>query len=469
MTAPAVVWFRRDLRLADHPALHAAVRNGGPVIPVYVDAPEEEGTWAPGRASRAWLAVSLAALDRSLRERGSRLLVCGGPSAVALVLLARATSARTVFWNELWEPEARARDERVRIELEAQGIEVRTGNAALLHDPRELRTRSGGPFRVFTPFYRACIARGDPEPALASPRAIPAPKRWPSLTCSQPGITAAGTAPDPILAEWNPGEEGARKALRRFLRVLPGYAADRDRPAAAGTSRLSPHLHFGEIGPRQVWQAVRRVSEAPASTESFLRQILWREFAYHILHAFPKTPAEPLRSEFASVRWTASPKLADAWRAGRTGYPWIDAGMRQLLATGWMHNRVRMAAASFLSKDLLVRWQDGARWFWDTLLDADLANNTFGWQWAAGCGADAAPYFRVFHPVLQGERFDPEGLYVRRWIPELRDVPDRRIHRPWESAEAAAAGYPAPIVDHAAARIRALSAFRSALGERKHP
>ncbi len=466
-----IVWLRRDLRLDDQPAL-AATAGRGTVVPVFVHAPEEEGEWAPGAAAQDWLGRSLAALADELTKRGSRLILRRGPSAKSLIELARESGAGAVFWNRLPEPAAAARDAAVEAELRAVGIEVQTFQAALLHEPDEPRTGQGGPYRVFTPYWRALERMGGPDEPLAEPAALPAPKRWPrSLKLGELGLKKR----DGVDEHWQPGEAGARSRLAAFLEdALADYAEGRERPDRDGTSRLSPHLHWGEISARRLWHEVRRredLSPRPGLTqgaEAYLRQLAWREFAHHLLAAYPATPTEPLRAQFARLEWQDDPGALAAWRAGRTGFPLVDAGMRQLAATGWMHNRVRMVAASLLVKDLLVPWTEGARWFWETLVDADLANNTLGWQWVAGCGADAAPFFRIFNPVLQGRKFDPAGDYVRRWLPELAGLTARWIHAPWEApaAELTRAGvrlgenYPKPLVDRRAAQRRALAAYQ---------
>jgi deoxyribodipyrimidine photo-lyase len=472
MPGATIVWFRQDLRLEDQPALAAAAGRGGPVVPVYVHAPEEEGDWPPGAASRFWLHHSLAALDGDLGRLGSRLLVRRGPTLPALLDAARRTGADAVHFCRRSEPMARVRDGLLRRELEAAGLEVTVFGAHLLYEPEIVRSRSGNPFRVFTPFWNACRALGDPAPPCAAPARLAAPERWPDAGT----IASLALLPQPDWAQgmrfaWRPGERGARQRLDQFLEEGIGdYAAGRDRPAAPGTSRLSPHLHFGEIGPRQVFHAVKERS-GPRSrvAAAWLREIGWREFGHHLLHHFPETPEQPLRGEFDRFPWRRDPRRLAAWQQGRTGYPIVDAGMRELWKTGWMHNRVRMIVASFLVKDLLITWREGAVWFWDTLLDADLANNTLNWQWSAGCGADASPWFRVFNPLLQGRRFDPEGEYVARFVPELARLPAEHRHAPWlapsrtlEEAEVALDDdYPRPIVDHAAARERALVAFAS--------
>ena len=490
-SSATIVWFRRDLRLDDNPALVAAVRRGGPIVPVFIWDPREGKNWVPGAAARWWLHQSLAALDAELRRYGSRLVIRAGDALARLQDLARETGSDTVFWNRRYEPATRQSDKRITAALRREGFAVETFNAALLFEPDEVTNKSGRPFQVFTPFWRACMERPPSDP-LAAPTRLPGPRRWPeSSRLSELELEPTIDWTGGIRAVWQPGWRGAGANLTRFLeKSLSNYATDRDRPGIAGTSRLSPHLHFGEISPRRVWHAVsqwlgqtsgsgRRGDGSPAqrgrqaletrrtAAEAYLRQLVWREFAYHLLHHFPHTAEHPFRTEFAAFPWARNARALRAWQRGRTGYPLVDAGMRQLWTTGWMHNRVRMVVASFLTKHLLIAWETGARWFWDTLVDADLANNTFGWQWTAGCGADPAPYFRIFNPVSQGEKFDPDGDYVRQWVPELAALPPPWIHRPWEASSAALtdAGvklgqtYPNPIVDHAEARERALAAF----------
>lgn len=473
-----LVWFRRDLRLADHPALAAAVRAGA-VVPVYVWDPGAEEPWAPGGASRWWLARSLEALDADLRRARSRLLVRRGRAESEIVRLARETGARRVHWSRLYEPSADRRDEDVRRALESQGVEVETFNSSLLHEPRTIRTRQGGPYGVFTPFHRACLAAPEPPAALPSPERLVSPARLPrGLGIDELGLESRPDWAGGLRREWEPGETGARNRLERFLReAFDDYETDRDRPDRAGTSALSPHLHFGEISPAALLRAVRSREAvrtrggASPSAEKYVSELHWREFAYHLLHHHPDTPHRPLRRRpFERMPWRRDARALEAWRQGRTGYPFVDAGMRQLWATGWMHNRARMVAASFLVKQLLISWTEGARWFWDTLVDADQACNTLGWQWVAGCGADAAPFFRIFNPVIQSQKFDPDGAYIRRWVPELSRLAAPWIHRPWEAPRGILeeAGvrpgktYPLPIVEHAEGRARALAAHAKA-------
>ena len=446
--APSLIWFRQDLRLSDNPALAAALERGSPVIPVYVWAPEEEGAWSPGAASKWWLHHSLADLSAALGRRGSRLIIRRGPTVEALTTLVMETGAAAVLWNRRYEPAAVACDSSLKSKLPARGLLAESFNASLLHEPWTIYNHSGEPFQVFTPFWRASLAKPVPSPAADAPKQMPAPGSWPhSLDLADLRLQPSVDWAEGFREVWQPGESGARRQLKRFLDdALAGYPADRDRPSLPGTSRLSPHLHFGEIGPGQVWRAVqKRTQGRVAACEAFLRQLVWREFAYHLLYHYPDTCFKPLRPQFGAFPWRDDPGLLKAWKRGRTGYPLVDAGMRELWRTGWMHNRVRMVAASFLVKHLLISWQEGAAWFWDTLVDADLANNTLGWQWVAGCGADAAPYFRIFNPALQAAKFDPQDDYVRRWIPELKT----------------GAGYPSPVVDHGQARDRALAALAS--------
>ena len=449
----------------DQPALHAAAKAGGAVIPFFLLPPDGQAR-APGGASRWWLSASLKALEAELRSRGSQLVVRRGPPAEALRKLIKETGATNLLWNRLYDPGAGECDREVARAAAKLGVRTAQFNAALLFEPGAIQTGSGGPYKVFTPFWKQCLAAPEPGEPLPAPKKLPAPRSWPqSLAMGDLGLDPEMNWTAGLADAWQPGEEGAGTELDRFLdEALHAYPTDRDRPDRRGTSRLSPHLHFGEISPRTVWHAVRQQTVVAhraglfKGAEAYLRQLGWREFAHHLLYHYPETVEAPLRPEFAAFTWRNDPAGLRAWQRGRTGYPIVDAGMRELWATGWMHNRVRMIVASFLVKDLLVPWQEGARWFWETLVDADLANNTLGWQWTAGCGADAAPFFRVFNPVLQGRKFDPKGAYVRRWIRELADVPDARIHEPWKD-EASTRDYPAPIVDHAEARDRALDAY----------
>lgn len=476
MGKTGIVWLRQDLRTADNPALTRAAEVCDRVVPVYIYAPEESGDWPPGAASRWWLHRSLESLSASLVRLGSGLILRRGPIAAELIALADQVNATHVFWNRLYEPAHAARDKKLAMTFQSEGLIVQTFNASLLFEPWEQQRQDGGPYKVFTPFWKACTRRGLPaDPIPAPPRLPPLPAGLSSEPLAALKLLPSVRWDSGLEATWRPGEESAWGRLEHFLqKALTDYQENRDRPDLEGTSRLSPHLHFGEISPRQIVAAVKtHLHKLPKATlqsaaEGFLRQLGWREFSYHLLYHFSKTPTEPLDVRFTRFPWPSVPSaVLQAWQRGRTGIPIVDAGLRQLWSTGWMHNRVRMLVASFLTKHLLIPWQEGARWFWDTLVDADLANNTQGWQWVAGCGADAAPYVRIFNPVLQGLKFDPQGDYVRRWVPELGKMPAAWIHQPWKApAEACQnAGlrlgkdYPMPIVDLAISRERALSLF----------
>jgi len=460
----SIIWFRNDLRLADNPALIASLGSGRAVIPVYVLDEETEGVRPLGAASRWWLHHSLVSLDASLRKLGSRLILRRGPAERVMAELAAESEAEAIYWNRLYDQGARARDARLKQFFTARGTIAESFKANLLFEPWEVKTLAGEPFKVFTPFWRACRNLASPDMPLPAPRALPAPAKWPESD-SLADWRLLPTAPDwagGLRASWTPGEAVAAGRLTDFLDdALARYRQARDLPAVEGTSRLSPHLAFGEISPRQIWRAATGRGDS-AAVEKFLAEVGWREFAYNLLFHFGDLAQRNFRSEFDAFPWESAALSLEAWRRGRTGYPIVDAGLRELWTTGWMHNRVRMIVASFLTKDLLIDWRQGERWFWDTLVDADPANNATGWQWVAGSGADAAPFFRIFNPVLQGEKFDPNGDYVRRWVPELASLPAKTIHRPWTADPPPAPDvYPARLVDHAAARERALAAFRT--------
>lgn len=469
-----LLWFRRDLRLADNTALHHALSDASRVISVYIHDPDEGGDWAAGAASRWWLHDSLAALGRSLRERGSRLILRQGPAAEVLPVLVEETGAAAVYWNRRYEPALQAADKALKAALTADGTQCRSFNAALLFEPWTVQTGAGGPYKVFTPFWRRCEQLGVDQPLLTMPTSLPAvPRGLASVALKELGLRPRVDWDRGLRASWIPGEAGAQDLLAAFAgEAAAAYPALRDRPDRSGTSRLSAALHFGELGPRQVVQALRSAAGGDsAGTEAVIRQLGWREFACHVLFHFPHTPDQPLDARYRAFPWRRGTRALRAWQQGRTGIPIVDAGMRELWTTGWMHNRVRMVVASFLTKHLRLRWQLGAQWFWDTLVDADLASNTLNWQWAAGCGADAAPYFRVFNPVRQGEKFDPDGGYVRHWVPELAQLPTRWLHQPWaapgEILDRAGVRlgetYPAPLVDLATEREAAIAAWRATI------
>lgn len=467
----SILWFRNDLRLADNPALTAAARDNHAVLPVYVHDPAVAGDWATGAASSWWRHQALDALRQALDRLGLPLLFLQGDAVDQLSALCRQSGAARLCRNLRVEPWAIRQDEMLDQRLRPDGIAPVITNGGLLWRPGTVQNQSGDPFRVFTPFWKQArkLPVGAPE-ALDSDR-LDAPDTTDlgGVSLESLGLLPKRDWADGFPDHWDSSLHGASAALERFVEEgLDGYRDRRDRPDVDGTSRLSPYLHFGQLGPRQVWHAVHAagVADSPDGFK-FLSELAWREFAHHLLFHFPHTPDQALNEGYRHFPWQPDEDLLRAWQRGRTGYPIVDAGMRQLWATGWMHNRVRMVAASLLVKHLLQPWQSGARWFWDTLVDADLANNTLGWQWVAGSGADAAPYFRIFNPMLQGEKFDVDGDYVRRWVPELSKLPAPLIHQPWTASKQQLndAGirlgedYPRPIVEHREGRQRALDAL----------
>jgi len=471
----SLVWFRRDLRLQDNEVLAHALIMTRQVIPVYIHAPAEDGPSAMGAAQRWWLHRSLAALDAALRQYASRLVIRRARSSLAgLRSLVQETGANLVCWHRLYEPAETARENRIEAAMVRMGVTVQTFPGHLLLEPDAVQSGSGGPYRVYTPYARAARAKLElpkPRPAPHTMRRVP--RSIQSLPLASLRLFPAPDRAASLANRWQPGEAGAHKRLRALRKKLANYAKDRDLPATDGTSHLSPHLHFGEITPARVWRDVEATAAAPGlaglvrGAEMFQRELWWREFAHHVLHHFPETPEQPLDMRFARFPWRRATSLLHAWQRGQTGIPMVDAGMRELWATGYMHNRVRMIVASFLTKQLRLHWREGARWFRESLVDADLANNTLNWQWVAGCGADAAPYFRIFNPVLQGRKFDPHGDYLLRWLPTLQRLSARFRHAPWTAPAnlLATAGlklgrdYPQPVIDLGAARIQALHAF----------
>ena len=469
-----VVWFRRDLRLHDHAALAAAVKRGK-VVPVYIWSPDEGSESSPGAASKWWLHQSLSRLDQALRDLGSRLVFRSGPIVPALEKLCIDVNADGLVWHRLYEAKAIREDESVRARLGKTVSYIESFPGYLMLEPATLLNQSGRPYQVFTPFWKRCVQGLAPNKPISRPRALHSPKEWPhSDLLSDWGLQPTIPWAHGIEDRWEPGEEAARRLLSRFIkkRVLQ-YGTHRNRPDCEGTSELSPYLHFGEISPLQIWDALRRFADregigAPVwKSWQFLAEMGWREFAGYLLYHFPHTTIEPLRPEFECYPWNSKKEHLSEWQNGQTGFPIVDAGMRQLWTTGWMHNRVRMIVASFLVKHLRIPWQEGAAWFLDTLVDADLANNTLGWQWTTGCGADAAPYFRIFNPMTQGEKFDPQGTYVRRWVPELAHLPGKYLNRPWEAPlkilkqanVRLGVDYPNPVVDHSLARQLAIDGY----------
>lgn len=464
-SSPSILWFRRDLRLDDNPALAAAVARGAPVLPLFILDPQEE----IGGASLWWLHGSLAALSESLGRLGLPLVLRRGDPSDILPAVAKEVGAEAVFWNRCYEPRAITRDKALKSSLAGEGLEVQSFNGSLLAEPWEVKTATGDPYKVFTPFWRSLSQFSFAAP-VSTPKTLGRVKDIATDHLDDWGLLPA--KPDwagGLRDTWTPGEAGARSRLGDFVdRAMEDYPGARDLPDREGTSRLSPHLHWGEISPRRIWHVVRHSEGGDGKAgDAFLRELAWRDFAIHLLYHWPEIEKENWKSEFDDFPWKSDRKAFKAWSMGRTGYPIVDAGMRQLWQTGWMHNRVRMIVASFLIKHLMMDWREGAAWFEDTLVDADLAVNRASWQWVAGSGADAAPYFRIFNPILQGEKFDGEGDYVRAFVPELAKLDTKYIHKPWEAPAdlLEKAGirlgetYPEPMVDHGEARSRALAAF----------
>lgn len=455
----AVVWFRQDLRLHDNSALIQAVADGFSILPVFILDDTNAGLWKHGGASRWWLHRSLQELNKILN---GNLAFFHGDARVLVPQIARDIKAEAVYWNRCYEPWRIKRDGAIKDALKSENIEAKSFNASLLWEPWDALKSDGTPYKVFTPYYRkGCLGRTDPPAPQPAPRKI----NYAKTSVSSQSLDALPLMPDikwyaQMEKNWQPGEFGAREKLNVFIQDgLKGYKEGRNRPDMEKISRLSPHLHFGEISPREAWHRVRAAGIAQGAEtdmDCFCSELGWREFSHALLYHFPTLPTEPLQTKFKAMKWRDDPEGLKRWQQGQTGIPIIDAGMRQLWQTGWMHNRVRMIVASFLVKNLLIHWQEGEKWFWDCLVDADLANNSASWQWVAGCGADAAPYFRIFNPVTQGQKFDPNGSYVRNYVPELKDIPTKYIHTPWEIG---VEGYPEPMADLSKTRQPALAAF----------
>ncbi|MFZ5609988.1 MAG: cryptochrome/photolyase family protein [Pseudomonadota bacterium] len=464
-----LVWFRQDLRRDDQPALAAAQ---GKVVGLYVLDEAAAGAWGHGGASRWWLHHTLKYFEEDLARAGGVLILRRGDMVDEVMALAAALAVDAVHATRHYEPWHRRAEDSLAERLKARGCRLVLHPPSLLHTPGALHTKAGSPYKVFTPFWRALAAPGRVAPPQAAPPRLDRPRRLPASDKVE-DWRLLPTAPDwsgGLRATWTPGAAAAQRRLDEFLGRAAHYAAMRDRPDWQGTSLLSPHLHFGEISPRRIWHRLGHVLGPQAAP--FLRQLAWRDFCAHLLAADPDLAQRSSNPRFRAFPWASDhPQLA-AWRRGNTGYPIIDAGMRALWTTGWLHNRVRMLVASFLAKHMLVHWRVGAQWFWDTLVDADLANNSAGWQWVAGSGADAAPYFRIFNPIAQGAKFDPEGAYVRRWLPALAKLPAPYIHAPWtapplileEAGVRLGRTYPQPILDHGLARKAALAAYARVKG-----
>jgi deoxyribodipyrimidine photo-lyase len=462
----ALVWFRQDLRLADNPAFIEACTHHQFVIPLYI---YDEKNSVLGRAQAWWLHHSLTALSSSLHHLGLHLILCKGNPLEIILDLVKKVGVDTVYWNRCYEPIAIAGDKKIKVTLLEKGIEVISSNGSLLHEPWTIKNKNDDFFKVFTPYWKHC------RQALHIPPSQGLTNRPKGIAIQSDELEALGLLPTPNWAArfpdfWTPGEAGAQNRLQAFINEhLTDYKKNRDVPAKNATSRLSPHLHFGEISPWTILREIELVKLGPgcdlASVEHFLSELGWREFSAYLLYHFPKLPYENFRSKFDAFPWQKDEQSLVRWQKGLTGYPIIDAGMRELWATGYMHNRVRMIVASFLTKGLFIDWRIGADWFLDTLVDADLANNSASWQWVAGCGADAAPYFRIFNPVLQSQKFDPDGVYIRRWVPELATCKGQSIHAPWEDANSSLnSNYPKPMINHYEARTRALNYYKQLRG-----
>lgn len=472
-TNKTIVWFRKDLRLRDNPTLEFALANKKKIIPVFVWDEGEGGHWSPGSASRWWLHQALKSLEDSIEKHGGRFLFAKGKPAEILPEIAKENGASEVLYSRTYDPGGLATQEAVEEALDAVGIRSESFNASLLNEPWEVKNSSGKPFQVFTPYWRNCRNGIYKKPADYPVRSLPfANQLTARASLEELGLLPAHPWCEKLFSHWDVSEVAGQAQVAHTAReIVHSYAHLRNSPGTDGTSRLSPYLAWGLVSPRQVCHSV--LQNDPKDTNrgenKFLAEIGWREFSYHLLYHFPRIPDSPLRPKYSAFPWLSDEQILRKWQTGQTGYPMVDAGMRQLYETGWMHNRVRMIVASFLVKHLLISWEEGARWFWDTLVDADLASNTQGWQWAAGCGADAAPYFRIFNPITQGEKFDKSGRYARRWIPELANLPNKWLFRPWEAPRESLEGtslelgenYPHPCVDHFEARARALQALSS--------
>ena len=472
--SPVIYWYRQDLRTSDLPGLVAAA-EAGPVIPCFIFDPDSAGVWAPGGASRWWLHHSLAALREAIADIGGDLLICQGDTVETLAQLAASSQASAVYTSRGYEPWAAELERRVHSRLGEEGIACKRYPGSLLFEPEQIANQSGEPFKVFTPFWKACRRQPEPRQPLPRPAAdaffAGTNKAAGSLACPLEDLELLPSRPNWAAgweSKWSPGEQGAGERLEGFLdNGIGNYSEGRNHPSLDVTSRLSPHIHFGEISPRQVWHAAQRCAQSDEEVSKFLSELGWREFSYHLLHHFPHIPERAFKAQFDEFPWLGSEDMLHAWQRGQTGYPIVDAGMRELWQTGYMHNRVRMVVASFLTKHLLIPWQRGEAWFWDTLVDADLASNACSWQWVAGSGADAAPYFRIFNPTAQGEKFDKAGGYVRHWVPEIAALPDKYLHEPATAPDEVltAAGiklgvdYPEPMVNHKQARQAALDAY----------
>lgn len=468
MTRTALVWFTNDLRLSDNQVLHEAAAL--PIIPIYIINTSPTNPWPIGRASRWWLTKSLLSLKHDLKAKGVDLIIFEGDPTKIIPKLCKSFAITDLYYHEAIEPFLRRQQDDINMFVSSHHVSVHSYRGHILFDHKHLRTKQGKPYQVYTPFYHALKALPIPADPLPSPTHLKCPE---NIT----GLSSAALSNEPHWAKgfnnyWHVGEQAAQQRLSEFCEEgLAVYTKNRDIPSLEGTSRLSPHLHFGEISIRQIYVAVSCALERLEifeRGERFLMELAWREFAYYQLHYHPESPLTCINQTFANFPWETNQPWLKQWQQGQTGFPIVDAGMRELWQTGTMHNRVRMIVGSFLVKDLMIPWQEGAKWFWDTLLDADLANNTMNWQWVAGCGVDAAPFFRIFNPALQTKRFDPEGLYIKHFVPELKHLPPQALYEPHRTSALIlndanvqlGKNYPYPMIDHDLARNRALIAYR---------
>jgi deoxyribodipyrimidine photo-lyase len=457
-------WFRQDLRLADNPALSAAI-NDGTVMPIYILDDDNAKDWKLGGASRWWLNHSLAALNKSLD--GHLGFYCGDAAKI-LPALCKQFEVDAVYWNRCYEPWRIARDSNIKTTLSQLGVSVCSFNGSLLREPWKTNKDDGTPYKVFTPFYRKLSPQLSPEhETIAVPNLTQLKLADNSLALDELGLKPKIAWYKTMQEQWQPGEDGAYQTLMQFLQHgLERYKTGRDFPGEESVSRLSPYLHFGEISPRQIFREASKMADG-YNIEHFKREIIWREFSYVLLFNWPHIPERAFKPAYDKFPWRRDEQLLKKWQQGQTGFPLVDAGMRELRQTGYMHNRVRMLVASFLVKNLLIDWRCGQDWFWDCLVDADLASNSASWQWVAGCGADASPYFRIFNPTTQGEKFDPHGEYTKKYLPELSGLPDKYLYKPWEApievldqaGVSLGENYPAPIVDLKQSRLQALEAL----------
>lgn len=467
-----VVWMRRSLRLADNPALLEATKNHKAVLCCFVLDPQD--SWANGSAIRSWLDKSLRSLTQELVSKGSQLYIAQGNAVSEILRICEETKAKKLYVPKRYDSWGLFEEKKLQSKVSGLDLQLELLQSYLLWEPLDVLTNMKTPYKVYTAFWNACLKVPPPAKPLPAPKTVHCP-----LTLFKASVEIDKLKLKPkinwdsvFFEEWEVGETAAHKNLSRLLKsTISSYEVNRNIPGIAGTSRLSPHLALGEISPRQIWWKVlekRGEKNLSFSELVYLKELVWREFSQHLIFHFPQLVSEPLRENFKRFPWKKDPEAFDKWKRGMTGFPIVDAGMRELWKTGWMHNRVRMIVASFLVKNMMVSWKEGADWFQDTLVDFDLANNVLGWQWVAGCGVDASPFFRIFNPILQGEKFDKDGAYVKKWCPELAELPSKWIHQPFSAPASVLAeyglvlgkNYPLPMLKLPESRDLALKAFK---------